>query len=153
MGSYSRENQLASASACTSYKASMYINEALKCKNTVLLDKRMLIRDFETGEIRIKELTALMIACIMGNIQTVEQIIMEARRRLSKEDFNQFINVKADRSQGGNNALLYACSSSSANFMLVNYLVKNANANCNIQNDFTRNSLQIATRKDQLDVV
>ena len=71
MGSYSRENQLASAAACTSYKASMYINEALKCKNTVLLDKRMLIRDFETGEIRIKELTALMIACIMGNIQTV----------------------------------------------------------------------------------
>ena len=72
MGSYSRENQLASAAACTSYKASMYINEALKCKNTVLLDKRMIIRDFETGELRIKELTALMIACIMGNIQTVQ---------------------------------------------------------------------------------
>ena len=68
MGSYSRENQLASAAACTSFKASMYINEALKCKNTVLLDKRMLIRDFETGDVRIKELTALMIACIMGNI-------------------------------------------------------------------------------------
>lgn len=72
MGSYSRENQLASAAACTSFKATMYINEALKCKNTVLLDKRMLIRDFETGEIRIKELTALMIACIMGNIKTVQ---------------------------------------------------------------------------------
>lgn len=71
MGSYSRENQLASAAACTSFKASLYIDEALKCKNTVLLDKRMLIRDFETGEIRIKELTALMIACIMGNIKTV----------------------------------------------------------------------------------
>ena len=50
----------------------MYINEALKCKNTVLLDKRMLISDFETSEIRIKELTALMIACIMGNIKTVQ---------------------------------------------------------------------------------
>lgn len=75
----------------------MYINEALKCKNTVLLDKRMLIRDFETGEIRIKELTALMIACIMGNIKTVEQIVTEARKRLSKEDFNRFINVKVER--------------------------------------------------------
>ena len=72
MGSYSRENQLASAAACTSFKATMYIDDALKCKNTVLLDKRMLIRDFETGEIRIKELTALMIACIMGNIKTVQ---------------------------------------------------------------------------------
>ncbi len=49
----------------------MYIEEALKCKNTVLLDKRLLIRNFETGEIRIKELTSLMIGCIMGNIQTV----------------------------------------------------------------------------------
>ena len=72
MGSYSRENQLASAAACTSFKATMYIDDALKCKNTVLLDKRMLIRDFETGEIRIKELTALMIACIMGNMKTVQ---------------------------------------------------------------------------------
>lgn len=156
MGSYSRENQLASAAACTSYKASMYINEALKCKNTVLLDKRMLIRDMqnpEIKEIRIKELTALMIACIMGNIQTVQQIVSEARRRLSKEDFNLFINVKVERSQGGNNALLYACSSSSSNYMLVNYLVQNANANCNLPNDFTRNSLLIATRKNQLDVV
>ena len=75
----------------------MYIKEALKCKNTVLLDKRMLIRDFETGEVRIKELTALMIACIMGNIQTVQQIVEEARTRLSKEDFRVFINVKVER--------------------------------------------------------
>ena len=97
MGSYSRENQLASAAACTSFKAAMYINEALKCKNTVLLDKRMLIRDFEKGEIRIKELTALMIACIMGNIQTVQQIVTEARKRLNKEDFTLFIDVKVER--------------------------------------------------------
>ena len=75
----------------------MYINEALKCKNTVLLDKRMLIRDFETSEIRIKELTALMIACIMGNIMTVQQIMTEARKRMTKEDFNRFINVKVER--------------------------------------------------------
>ena len=37
--------------------------------------------------------------------------------------------------------------------MLVNYLVRNANADCNIPNDFTRNSLLIATRKNQLNVV
>lgn len=37
--------------------------------------------------------------------------------------------------------------------MLVNYLVKNAGANCNLPNDFTRNSLLIATRKNQLNVV
>ena len=97
MGSYSRENQLASAAACTNFKATMYIDEALKCKNTVLLDKRMLIRDFETGEIRIKELTALMIACIMGNIKTVQQIVTEARKRMSRADFTLFINVKVER--------------------------------------------------------
>lgn len=87
MGRYSREYQLVSAAACTSFKAPMYIEEALKCKNTVLLDKRLLIRDFETGEIRIKELTALMIACIMGNIQTVQLIVEEAHKSLSPDDF------------------------------------------------------------------
>ena len=35
----------------------------------------------------------------------------------------------------------------------MNYLVKNANANCNSTNDFTRNSLLISTRKNQLNVV
>jgi len=79
--------------------------------------------------------------------------VTEARRRLTKEDFNLFINVKVERAQGGNNALLYACSCASANYMLINYLVKNANADCNLPNDFTRNSLQIATRKNQLNVV
>ena len=73
---------------------------------------------------------------------------------MSIEDFNLFINVKVERNQGGNNALLYACSSSSSgNYMLVNYLVKYANADCNLPNDFTRNSLLIATRKNQLNVV
>jgi ankyrin repeat protein len=47
------------------------MNEALKCTNTVILDKRLLIRDRTTHEIRIKELTPLMIACIMGNMLTV----------------------------------------------------------------------------------
>jgi hypothetical protein len=44
------------------------MDEVLKCKNTTILDKRLLIRDFESGEMRIKELTPLMIACIMGNV-------------------------------------------------------------------------------------
>lgn len=153
MGRYSRENQLASAAACTSIKASMHLREALLCKNTVLLDKRQIIRDVETKEPRIKELTALMIACIMGNIQTVELIVEEARRILSPEDFALFINVKVERSQGGNNALLYACSSSSANQMIVDYLIRHADANCNVPNDFNRNSLLIATRKNQISVV
>lgn len=124
MGRYSRENQLVSAAACTSIKATMHLREALLCKNTVLLDKRLLIRDMESKEIRVKELTALMIACIMGNIQTVELIVEEARRILSPEDFSLFINVKVERSQGGNNALLYACSSSSANHMIVDFLIQ-----------------------------
>ena len=51
---------------------------------------------------------------------------------MSRDDFELFINVKVERNQGGNNALLYACSSASANYMLVNYLVKYANANCNL---------------------
>jgi len=94
-----------------------------------------------------------MIACIMGNMQTVQLLISEADKQLSKEEFDLFINVKVERNQGGNNALLYACSSANANYMLVHYLVKHANANCNLPNDFTRNSLLIATRKNQLNVV
>jgi ankyrin repeat protein len=44
------------------------MNEVLKFKNTVILDKSLLIMDMESGELRIKELTPLMIACIMGNM-------------------------------------------------------------------------------------
>ena len=46
---------------------------------------------------RIKELTPLMIACIMGNIQTVKEIVEAAREALSPEDFSMFINVKVER--------------------------------------------------------
>ena len=88
----------------------MYIDEALKCDNTVILDKSLLVKDEETGELRIKELTPLMIACIMGNMQTVAKIVQVTRETMSPEDFNLFINVKVERSQGGNNALLYAIS-------------------------------------------
>ena len=88
----------------------MYIDEALKCDNTVILDKSLLVKDEESGELRIKELTPLMIACIMGNMQTVAKIVQVTRETMSPEDFNLFINVKVERSQGGNNALLYAIS-------------------------------------------
>lgn len=53
----------------------MYIGQVLACKNTVILDKLLLIRDEESGGIRIKEPTSLMIACIMGNMQTVQKIV------------------------------------------------------------------------------
>ena len=80
-------------------------------------------------------------------------IVQEARERLSEEDFVLFIDVKIERSQGGNNALLYACQSSNDNYGLVNYLVCHANANCDGFNDSTRNALLTATRKSQLNVV
>jgi ankyrin repeat protein len=84
------------------------MNEVLKCKNTVILDRRLLIRDFKDGTIRIKELTPLMIACIMGNMDTVHNLVTVAREKLTPEDFALFINVQIERDQGGNNALLFA---------------------------------------------
>lgn len=62
-----------------------------------------------TQEMRTKELTPLMIACIMGKLDTVKELITEARKRLSPEDISLFINVKVIPEMGGNNALLYAC--------------------------------------------
>lgn len=130
------------------------MNEVLKCKNTVILDKRLLIRDFESTEMRIKELTPLMIACIMGNMQTVQKIVHVARETLTPEDFAIFINVKVERSQGGNNALLYAIGGQNTNsYLLVHFLIVEAQANCNLSNDFSRNSLLIAARRNQLNVV
>ena len=85
------------------------MNEVLKCNNTTLLNQRHLIMDFETEEMRIKELTPLMIACIMGNAETVHLVVEEARHRLTPSEFKLFVNVKIEREQGGNNALLYAC--------------------------------------------
>ena len=85
MGRYSRENQLASAAACTSMKASFYVKEALICQNTKLLNPLSFVKDEQTGEMRLKELSSLMIACIMGNMKTVRQLINEARKSLSKE--------------------------------------------------------------------
>jgi hypothetical protein len=47
----------------------------------------LLIRDFQSGEMRIKELTPLMIACIMGKVQTVKEIVEAARQTMNNEDF------------------------------------------------------------------
>jgi len=86
---------------------------------------------------RIKELTPLMIACIMGNMQTVKEIVEAARETLSPDDFTMFIDVKVERNQGGNNALLYAINSQNTNVLrLVHYMIMEADANCNISNDF-----------------
>jgi ankyrin repeat protein len=123
------------------------MNEVLKCNNTTLLNQRHLIMDFQTEEMRIKELTPLMIACIMGNAETVHLVIEEARKRLTKTDFKLFVNVKIEREQGGNNALLYACQSSNDNYQLVSYLIKQADADVDAYNDSTRNALLTATKK------
>jgi ankyrin repeat protein len=128
--------------------------DVLKCKNTVILDKRLLIRDFKSDEVRIKELTPLMIACIMGNMETVKNIVKVAKEQLTEEDFSLFINVKVERAQGGNNALLYAIGGQNTNsYLLVYFLIVEAGANCNLSNDFDRNSLLIAARRNQLNVV
>jgi ankyrin repeat protein len=37
-----------------------------------------------------------------------------------------FVNVKIERSKGGNNALLYACNNNHGNYMLVKYLLEDA---------------------------
>ena len=87
MGRFSRENQLDSAAACTSMKASFYVKEALSCQNTKLLNPLSLIKDETSGEMRIKELSSLMIACIMGNMKTVQQLIGVAKMTLNKELF------------------------------------------------------------------
>jgi len=95
-----------------------------------------------------------MIACIMGNMQTVQKIVQVARQSMSPDDFELFINVRVERNQGGNNALLYAIGGQDTNnYLLVHYLVMEAGANCNLPNDFSRNSLLIASRRNQLDVV
>lgn len=84
-----------------------------------MLDFQKIIKDPETGELRINELTSLMIACIMCNKGTVQLLVEEAKKRLSEAEFKLFINIKVDRSMGGNNALLYACSSSNPNYFIV----------------------------------
>ena len=73
----------------------MYVKEALSGINSRLLDKAHLIRDTKTGNIRTTELTPLMVACMMGNIQTAKILIEHAREvyKNTPEDFRLFIDV------------------------------------------------------------
>ena len=87
MGHFSRANQLSSAAACTGMKANYYLREALECENTKLLNPLHLIKDEPTGEMRMKELSSLHIACIMGNMTTVKLLLNEAKRQLSPKRF------------------------------------------------------------------
>ena len=118
-----------------------------------MLNPLSIVKDEQTGEIRVNELTSLMIACIMGNMNTVKQLLKEARKLLTSEQFHQFINIKVTREMGGNNALLYACNSSNSNFILVNYLINVAGADPDTMNDYAVNCLLIATKKSQLNVL
>ena len=68
----------------------MYLREVLSCQNTKLLNPLSLIKDAETNEIRLKELSSLMIACIMGNMTSVRQLLDEAKAKLSAKDFKTF---------------------------------------------------------------
>jgi ankyrin repeat protein len=128
-------------------KSNYFLKEALSCQNTKLLDPLNIIKDPENGETRIKELTSLHIASIMGNMTTVKELIKHARQTLSREQFVLFVNIKVSREMGGNNALLYACNSTNSNFMLVDYLINEAGADPNTMNDYAINCLLIATKK------
>ncbi len=68
------------------------------------------------GELRITELTPLMVACMMSNMQTARILVEQARLMYlphSPEDFRLFIDIQMDRTMGGNNALLYSCTNTS----------------------------------------
>ena len=95
-----------------------------------------------------------MVACIMGELKTVDLICREAQKRLNPDSFNQFINIKVAREMGGNNALLYACTSSKENNVrIVNYLIQVAGADANANNDHNIGCALIAAKKAQLPVL
>ena len=117
-----------------------------------------------TGELRISELTPLMIACIMGKLSMVKKIVESARPNLKPEHFALFINIKVTKNLGGNNALLYAISSSSnsassspkkadQSLEIVKYLIKVANADPDSMNDYNVNCLILASKKSQIGVI
>ena len=128
-------------------KSGIYLEEVLSCQNTKLLNPLSLIKDKRSGEIRLKELSSLMIACIMGNMTSVRKLLDEAREKLAPKDFKMFVDIKVAQDIGGNNALLYACNSSASNYILVNYLINEAGADPNTMNDYAINCLLIATKK------
>ena len=78
----------------------------------VLLKPSALVYEPNTKEMRSNELTCLMVACIMGNHTSVKYLVEKARECMTSKQFHQFLNVKTSPELGGNNALLYAASTS-----------------------------------------
>jgi hypothetical protein len=159
VGKYIREHQLTAACASTQFKSGLYVREALSAQNVKLLDKSKLVYDSTANEYRVTELTPLMVACMLSNMQT-SRILVEHAKALylphSPEDFRLFIDVKiAKDAGGGNNALLYACNASGTddNYLLVSYLIDEAGADPNISNDMQQSALLLATKRNQLNVV
>jgi ankyrin repeat protein len=134
------------------------VREALSGVNARPLDKSKLIRE-PHGEVRISELTPLMVACLMGNMQTAKTLVEHARALYlpdNPEDFRLFVDVRIAKSLGGNNALLYACTAGQAeeaNYLLVKYLIDEAGADPNIANDSLQNALLLSAKRNQLNVV
>lgn len=88
-----------------------------------------------------------MVACIMGNLSSVKHIVKTAKKRMKPKDYKLFIDIKVVREMGGNNALLYACSSKNNNSDIVEFLIGEADANPDIMNDYHINCFLISTKK------
>ncbi|CDW78136.1 ankyrin repeat [Stylonychia lemnae] len=121
---YVRENQLISASACSSFKSSMYVKEALSGINSRILDKVNLVTDQISGNIRTTALTPLMVAY------------------RAKGGNNALLYACNNQS-----------ALEGENYLLVKYLIDEAGADPNIMNDTFRNALLLATKRNQLNVV
>lgn len=91
------ENQLASAVACTGRKAIHYLEVALGFSNAKLINPTSLNIDPKTIEVKVNELTSLMIARIMGKMSIVKHFVQEARQRLKPGQFKSFIKSRCPR--------------------------------------------------------
>lgn len=95
-----------------------------------------------------------MIACIMGKLSTVKKLVETAKERMRADMFKLFIDIKVTRDIGGNNALLYACNSSSnEQSQVIRFLIEDIGASVNVMNDYYVNCLLIATKKNQVGVM
>ena len=88
-----------------------------------------------------------MIACIMGQFQTVKKLVELAKLKYKPDDFKLFLNVKVIEEMGGNNALLYACNATPINEQIIEYLVNKIGADIDVMNDNNANLLLVATKK------
>lgn len=128
----------------------------MNCRNVKLLDSSKVICERDNSgkfEVRTTELTCLMVACIMGQLKNVKQIVEIARQKLSPDQFTLFINIKVCRAMGGNNALLYVCNSSTLNDKIFKYLITEAGADLDVINDYEINCLLLATKKQQINIL